>query len=258
MLFGFCPARFGVLLGSVVLGCWYTPAVHHVINNAHLLTMGLFVCDIVIIDLYHYCVCCIRMGATRCTLLMMLDLDRMAVWITSGALVAHRYTYVPPRCRISQPRRIFIPLPGSLWNDLTDTVFYGVGLAGFKSRPMLFYWPNLLKPYYGPTIFPFFLFLSIGLFPNCLPGIELLKTPFRKEFSIWSLSRHYRRSLRRLAVGDCAGTDYRSLLHSLNIIKHSKHHETVVKHERIVKHHETLEKHHEPLVKHRETLRKHH
>ena len=47
---------------------------------------------------------------------------------------------VPPvLCRlhavlISQYRRTFIPLSVSLWNDLVDPVFDGVGLAGFQCR----------------------------------------------------------------------------------------------------------------------------
>ena len=56
------------------------------------------------------------------------------VWVTRGALVAHRYTYAPPRCRTSQCRRTFVPLSVSHWNDLADPVFDGVRLAGFKSR----------------------------------------------------------------------------------------------------------------------------
>ena len=52
------------------------------------------------------------------------------VWVTRSALVAHQYTYAPPRWRISHCRRTFVPL----WNDLADPVFDGVGLAGFKSR----------------------------------------------------------------------------------------------------------------------------
>ena len=54
--------------------------------------------------------------------------------VTRGALVARRYTYAPPRCRTLQYSRIFIPFSVSLWNDLANSVFDGVGLAGFKSR----------------------------------------------------------------------------------------------------------------------------
>ena len=53
------------------------------------------------------------------------------VRITPDALVAHRYTYAPPRCSTTHCRRTFIPLSVSLWNDPGDPVFDGVGLAGF-------------------------------------------------------------------------------------------------------------------------------
>ena len=56
------------------------------------------------------------------------------VRVTRGALVAHRYTYAPPRCRTSKYRMTFVHLSVSLWNDLADPVFDGVGLTGFKSR----------------------------------------------------------------------------------------------------------------------------
>ena len=60
------------------------------------------------------------------------------VRVTRGALVAHRYTYAPPRCRTSQYRRTFIPLSVSVRNDLAGPVFDGVGLSGFKSRANAF------------------------------------------------------------------------------------------------------------------------
>ena len=52
------------------------------------------------------------------------------VRVTRGALVAHRYTYAPPRCRTSQYTKTFIHLAVSLWNDLANPSFNGVGLAG--------------------------------------------------------------------------------------------------------------------------------
>ena len=60
------------------------------------------------------------------------------VLVTCGALVAHRYTYAPPRYRTSQYRIAFVPPSVSLWNDLSDPVFDGVGLAVFKSRANAF------------------------------------------------------------------------------------------------------------------------
>ena len=67
-----------------------------------------------------------------------LPVPYVPVRVTRGALIAHRFTYAPPRCRTSQCRRTFIPLSVSLWNDLSDPVFDGVGLAGFKSRANAF------------------------------------------------------------------------------------------------------------------------
>ena len=84
------------------------------------------------------------------------------VRVTCGALVAHPYTYAPLRCRTSQYRRtFFIPLSVYLWNDLSDPVFDGVGLAGFRRRPPFLYWPKLLYPYYSLLLF--FLFSSFCL-----------------------------------------------------------------------------------------------
>ena len=106
-----------------------------------------------------------------------------------------------------------------------------------------------------------------------LPGTELLPSPFRMEFSMGSLSRQYRGSLRRhrrfmqsyrQSLRHCRDPwgdqrspvrRCRSLRDSLNIVKHCK------KLLNIVKHHETLVKycdtswnvikHGEPLVKYK-------
>ena len=62
-----------------------------------------------------------------------LPVPYVPVRVTRSAVIAHRYTYAPPRCRTSKYRRTFIPWSVSLWNDLSDPVFDGVGLAGLKS-----------------------------------------------------------------------------------------------------------------------------
>ena len=54
--------------------------------------------------------------------------------VTHGALLAHRQSFAPLCYRTSQYRRCFVPLSVSLWNDLSDSVFDGAGLVGFKSR----------------------------------------------------------------------------------------------------------------------------
>ena len=67
-----------------------------------------------------------------------LPLPYVPATVTRGALVAHRHSFAPPRCRTSQYRRTFVPLSVSLRNNLSDPVFDGVGLAGFKSRANAF------------------------------------------------------------------------------------------------------------------------
>ena len=80
--------------------------------------------------------------------------------VTRGALVVHRHSYAPPRCMTSQYRRSIVPLSVSLWNNLSDPVFVGVGLAGFKSRAMLSGWHDLLFLF---CLLLFYLFiLSMG------------------------------------------------------------------------------------------------
>ena len=86
------------------------------------------------------------------------------VRVTSGAVIADRYIYAPPRCRTSQYNRTFIPLSVSLGNDLSDPVFDGVGLAGFKSRANAFLLEQLLALFLSPPVFSFSSFiLSVGI-----------------------------------------------------------------------------------------------
>ena len=87
-----------------------------------------------IVNLWQCCAYCTRSGVTRSPTLWH---STCALCTSPGytwTLIAHRCTFAPPSCRTSQYRRTFISLPESLWNDLVDPVFDGVGLAGFKSR----------------------------------------------------------------------------------------------------------------------------
>ena len=67
-----------------------------------------------------------------------LPLPYVPARVTRGALVGHKHSFAPPRCMTSQCCRSFVPLSVSLWNNLSDPVFDGVGLAGFKSRANAF------------------------------------------------------------------------------------------------------------------------
>ena len=105
------------------------------VSGARFLTGGVFECDIS--HRLSVAVLC-KLYKIRCNRVHPLNGARpgpdVPVRDTRGALVAHRYTYVPPSCTTSQCSRTFIPFSVSLWNDLANPVFDGVGLAGFKIR----------------------------------------------------------------------------------------------------------------------------
>ena len=137
MLSGFCPVSFGELFCSLVLG-WaadtHIKLLDRALSGARFLTDGVFECDIshrlsVAVLCMLYKIRCYQVHPLK-----WLPGPYVPARVTRGALVAHRYTYAPPRCRTLQYSITFIPFSVSLWNDLGNPVFDGVGLAGFKSR----------------------------------------------------------------------------------------------------------------------------
>ena len=127
------------------------------VSGARFLTGAVFVCGIA--HRRFVAVLCM-LYKIRCTLGGALPGPYVPVRVTRGALVAHRYTYAPPCCRTSHYSRTFIRLSVSLWNDLANSAFDGVGLACFKSRANFFYWPMLLYPYSSLLLFfPFSFFI---------------------------------------------------------------------------------------------------
>ena len=104
------------------------------VSIARFLIGGVFECNIA----HRRCVAVVCMlYKIRCNPMHPLDGalpgPYVTLRVTRDALVAHRYTYAPPRCRTSQYHMAFIPLSVSLWNDLADPVFDHVGLDGFKN-----------------------------------------------------------------------------------------------------------------------------
>ena len=86
----------------------------------------------------------------------------MPVRVTRASVIAHRFTYAPPRCKTSQYRRTFIPLSVSLWNDLIVTPCsmvwdWRVSRAG----PMPFYWPAA-RSLFVSCCLPSLFFHSVG------------------------------------------------------------------------------------------------
>ena len=124
-----------------------------------------------IVNMWQYYVCCIRSCVIRYTLSMVLNLCRMfQCWCYTqcfGFTDAHRYTYKPPRCRTwAVPQDCYYHLV-SLLDNLADSVFDGVGLAGFKSKANIFLLAWASGSLFVFYCFPFF--LSVGL--CCGPGV---------------------------------------------------------------------------------------
>ena len=144
-LFGRCFLGFILPVLEYCSAMWCSAADTHLkqldraVSGARVLTGGVFECDIahrrsVAVLCMLYKIRCFQMHPLN-------DAQPgpcVPVRFTRRALVAHRYTYAPPHCRTSQYRRTFAPFSVSLWNDLADPIFYGVGLAGFKSRANAF------------------------------------------------------------------------------------------------------------------------
>ena len=89
--------------------------------------------------------------------------------VTRGTVIAHRYTYAPPRCRTSQYHWTVILLSVSLWNDLGDPVLDGVALVGFKSMANAFLLAKLLAPFLSHVFVSFHFFHSMGWY--CGAGV---------------------------------------------------------------------------------------
>ena len=127
---------FGVLFCSLVTGCRYNlKLLDRAVSGARFLTGGVIEGDIS--HRRSVAVLCM-LYKIRCNPVHTLNGAQpgqyVPVRVTSGALVAHRYTDAPARCRTLQYSRTFVPFSVSLWNDLANPVFDGVGLSGFKSR----------------------------------------------------------------------------------------------------------------------------
>ena len=138
--FGVGPSGFGVRSAVCCSAAdTHLKLVDRAVSGARFLTGGVYECDIA--HRRSVAVLCM-LYMIRCNPMHPINGARprpcVPVLVTRGALVEHRYTYAPPRFRTSQYSRTFIPLSVSLWNDLSNPVFDGVGLAGFNSRANAF------------------------------------------------------------------------------------------------------------------------
>ena len=106
---------------------------------------------LLIVDPWHYCACCISSGGTRFTLLMVLYLDRIGVSAgytrCSGCTPVHLCTASLQDLAVPHDfgSLLSVPLERSLLTPCSMVWDLRVSKAG----PMLFYWPELLYPYYS-------------------------------------------------------------------------------------------------------------
>ena len=97
---------------------------------------------------------CIYAVLIRCTLFIEL-------YLTHGAVTAHRYTYAPPRSRTSHYLRTFIHCQ-YLWNDLGDPYSMVWDLRVSRVGPLPLCWPSCSLHFYV-LLFSLFLLLFYGL-----------------------------------------------------------------------------------------------
>ena len=155
MLSFFFPASFGVLFCSLVLGCRYTSKLlDRAVSGARFLTGVCLSVTVLIVDPWQSFACFIRSGVKRCTLLMVLYLNRMCqcglhamLWSHIGTLM-HRLAAEPrSTIRLLFPSRC--PCGMILLTPYSMVWDWRVSRAG----PMLFYWPKMLYPFYNLLLF---------------------------------------------------------------------------------------------------------
>ena len=130
---------------NTLLNCWTVQSV----APGFLLVVCLSV-TLLIVDPWQSFVCFIRSGVTRCTLLMVVYLDRMCQCGLHAVLWSHIGTPMH-RLKAKHLSRAGLLFPSRcpsgtiLQTPYTMVWDWRVSRAG----PMLFYWPKLLYPYYN-------------------------------------------------------------------------------------------------------------
>ena len=168
-LLGKCFLGFVLLVLEYSSAVWCSAADTHLklldraVSGARFLTGAVCLSvTFLILDPWQSCVCFIRSGVTRCTLLMVLYLDRMCLcglhamlWSHIGTLM-HRLAaepcsiaglLFPSRC----PSGTILLTPNSMVLDWRVS----------RAEPMLLYWPKLLDPYYSFLLFFTFSYICL-------------------------------------------------------------------------------------------------
>ena len=114
-----------------------------VISGASFLTLDVFECDLA--HRWSVAVLCM-LYKIKCNpmhpLYGALPVRYVPVRVTRGAVIAHRYTYAPSRCRTSQYRRIFFPCQYLCGTILVTPCSMVCDWLVSRAGPMHFYWPS--------------------------------------------------------------------------------------------------------------------
>lgn len=156
---------FGVLFFDLVLGCRYINFGYwtvYIVSEASFLARGVLDCNLS--NSRSVAILCLLHKTRRNNMNQLcgaLPVPSMPVWIT--------YAWVPPRCRTTQYRRIFIHYSGSLRNDLGDNDVEDVGLANLKKNvnAISLSWNGMVSPFFAVH---WFLFLFLPSMPAAFMG----------------------------------------------------------------------------------------
>ena len=108
-------------------------------------------------------VCCARSGVTQRTLSSVLYLCWMCKYgLPAFFLVSNRYTYCASSLQNLAVTHDLYSMTVSLWHDLDDPAFDGVGLAGFKSREKCIFIDLAARSTFISCCFPFLFFHFMG------------------------------------------------------------------------------------------------
>ena len=167
MLLWFCLANFGVLFSSVVLGCWYTPLLGHVVSVP---ISYLGVClsvNLHIIDLWQCYVCCTRSGVKPCTLFMVLFLCHMCWGVLHAVQLSHISTLKRPLA--AEPHStsgLLFPSISVEWSWWPYIWWCGSG--GFQEQGLCLFISLAAQSLFVSYCFPFLFFHSTGWYCGIL------------------------------------------------------------------------------------------
>ena len=142
---------------------------NRLVSGGSFLTGGVFECDLA----HHLSVAVLCMlYKIRCYPMHSrygaLPLPYVRVLVTRGAVIAHRYTYAPPRCRTSQYCRTFIRLSVSLGRSWWPRIWW-CGTGGFQEHCQCRFIGLAARSIFVLYCFPFLFFHTLGWY--CGAGV---------------------------------------------------------------------------------------